>query len=563
MKSCTRSLLLAAVPALVCACASESPKATSVRFANQPVVTRVADRENVAKLPVVRAFYDVFYQLEGSFYQRVVRAFDIPRPQRALGVNAIDEVPNSTWFTNRNTVRKLTPEELVVGPARSGNPEDFTPWTIISTKTGGVSPGFLVRDTRGMKYIVKFDKKGEGEAESATSVIVNRLLWAAGLNVPEDYVVEINMRDLIVARDSKVRDAIGEQPMQRRDFEAVAAQLEVAPDGHMRGLASKLVEGRPLGGHPGSGVRTDDPNDVIPHELRRDLRGLYALFAWLDHTDLKESNTLDVYARDPQDPSRHYVVHYHIDFGRALGTMASSTRDPRRGYQYAFDPQASVSALLSAGTVQRPWEGRVRTPLPGLGLYEAYAFDPGSWHPYTASYVPMLTADRIDNYWGTKLVMSFTPDQLRAAISAGRLSDPVAAEYLLQQMIARQRMTGAYWFARVNPLDRFTVRSYGNAVGLCFEDLMLTNHLVESAANTRYAMVTANRADSEISTPFSIRARSDGRSCTGPLTTANDGDGYTIVKLTTRGRGEPLSTHVHLARDPADGQYRVIGVYRR
>ncbi|HVK88154.1 MAG TPA: hypothetical protein VM513_28735, partial [Kofleriaceae bacterium] len=55
-------------------------------------VTRVADRENVAKLPVVRAFYDVFYQLEGSFYQRVVRALDVPRPQRALGVNALDEI---------------------------------------------------------------------------------------------------------------------------------------------------------------------------------------------------------------------------------------------------------------------------------------------------------------------------------------------------------------------------------------------------------------------------------------------------------------------------------------
>ncbi|HVK87697.1 MAG TPA: hypothetical protein VM513_26445, partial [Kofleriaceae bacterium] len=151
MKPRTRPLLLVAVSALVCACASESPKATSVRFANQPVVTRVADRENVTKIPLVRAFYDVFYQLEGSFYQRVVRGLEVPRPRRALGVNALDEVPNSTWFTNRNTVRKLTPEEIAVGPARSGNPEDYTPWTIISTKNGGVSPGFLVRDSRGMK----------------------------------------------------------------------------------------------------------------------------------------------------------------------------------------------------------------------------------------------------------------------------------------------------------------------------------------------------------------------------------------------------------------------------
>jgi hypothetical protein len=76
-------------------------------------------------------------------------------------------------------------------------------------------------------------------------------------------------------------------------------------------------------------------------------------------------------------------------------------------------------------------------------------------------------------------------------------------------------------------------------------------------------MVTADRHDREIARPFSIRARPDGKSCTGPLTTAADGDGYTIVKLTTRGRGAPLSTHVHLARDPATRQLRVIGIDRR
>jgi len=562
MKSPAGCPRLAVLLALACACAPP-PKATGVRFANQPVVTRVADREDVPHVPAVRAFYAVFYQFEGSFYERVVRGLDMPRHHRALGVNALDEVPSSTWFTNRNAVHRLTPAQVATGPATSGNPEDFTPWTIVSSKSGGVSPGFVIRDRRGLEYIVKFDKKGEPIEESAAAVITNRLLWAAGLNVPEDYVVEINMRDLIVAADARVRDEVRDNPMTREEFERIARQFEVGRDGHMRGQASRMIAGRLLGGHANTGVRTGDPNDVIPHELRRDLRGLFAVFAWLDNSDMKESNTLDTYTQDPKDPSRHYVVHYHIDFGRALGTMAIATRDLRRSYAYAFDPGMTMTTLFSGGLIPRPWEDRARPSMVGVGMYEAHGFDPGTWHTYTPAYTPFVEADRFDKYWGAKLVMSFTPAQIRAAISAGRIGDPVAEEYLAQQIIARQRKTGAYWFARVNPLDHFTVRAFGDAVGLCFDDLMLTDHLVESAAGTRYHMVTANRHDRELARPFSIRARSDGKSCTGPLVTATDGDGYTIVKLTTRGRGEPLSTHVHIARDPATGRYRVIGVNRR
>jgi hypothetical protein len=539
------------------ACGSHNNKATDVRFANQPIVTRVADREPVTPMPAIRRYMMVFYQFEGSFYQRVMRGLDLPRPQRARGVNALDEVPDSTWFTNRNTKRKLTPEEVRVGPATGGSPEDFRPWTIVSTKTGGITPGLIIKDSRGVEYLLKFDLKGFPETETAAGVIANRLLWAAGLNVPQDYVVNFNKSELHLMRDSVYKLATTHRPMRQADVDAILDLTEMSPNGDLRGMASRLIDGKILGGHPGEGVREDDPNDVIPHELRRDLRGLYAVFAWIDQPDLKEANSIDVFM-----PGR-YVKHYHIDFGSAFGTMAATKRDQRRGFQYAFDAPATVSSFVGLGIQQRSWEDRARPTLRGVGVYEAHNFDPGKWHPFTPSYLPMLVSDRIDNYWGSKLVMSFTPDQIRAAVKAGRLTDPIAEEYLVQQIIARQRITGLYWFSRVNPLDQFRVRQDGQRVEVCFDDLVHTNHLVESAAHTRYHMVTANRADQEISRPFSIRAQSNGHNCTGPLTTARGGDGYTILKLTTRGRGEPLSTHVHLARNPSTGQYRLIGVYRR
>ncbi|MDX2088399.1 MAG: hypothetical protein SFX73_11140 [Kofleriaceae bacterium] len=562
MKIIPRLLPLALVPLI--ACASNKPtKATTVRYANQPIVTRVADKQNTPKIPAERLYLMVFYQFDGSFYSRVMRGLSLPRPQRAQGINALDEVPDSTWFTNRITKEKLTPEEVHAGPAVSGNPEEHLPWTVVSTKTGGVTPGLVIKDARGYTYLLKFDLDGLPETETAAAVIANRLVWAAGFNVPEDYVVKVNRSDIRLVASSTYKDLNKKRPMRPEDLQRIYDLIVMGPNGEIRGMASRIVEGKALGGHPDRGVRRDDPNDVIPHELRRDLRGLYAMFAWIDQTDVKESNTLDVWIPNPANPKDHYVKHYHVDFGSAFGAMAAGKRDQRRGYVYAFDPVASLTTFLSVGTNERVWEDRTRPTLTGVGLYEAHNFDPGKWRTYTPSYLPLLVADRIDNYWATKIIMSFTPQQIRAAVKAGRLSDPIAEEYLAQQIILRQRATGQYWFSQVNPLDRFRVMQGNEGVYVCFDDLMLTNHLVESAANTRYHMVTANRYDQEISQPFSIRAQPNGHNCTSPLTVAPGGDRYTILKLTTRGRGKPLSTHVHLARNPTNGQFRVIGVYRK
>ena len=57
------------------------------------------------------------------------------------------------------------------------------------------------------------------------------------------------------------------------------------PDGSMRATASRYVDGEPVGPFRYYGTRTDDPNDVIDHEQRRELRGLRLFAAWLNHDD--------------------------------------------------------------------------------------------------------------------------------------------------------------------------------------------------------------------------------------------------------------------------------------
>ncbi len=64
-------------------------------------------------------------------------------------------------------------------------------------------------------------------------------------------------------------------------------------DGTYRVIAGRLLPGKILGGFLYAGTRPDDPNDLVPHEHRRELRALRVFGAWTNLTDLKAANTLD------------------------------------------------------------------------------------------------------------------------------------------------------------------------------------------------------------------------------------------------------------------------------
>jgi hypothetical protein len=310
-----------------------------------------------------------------------------------------------------------------------------------------------------------------------------------------------------------------------------------------------------LGGHPAEGVREDDRNDRIAHQLRRDLRGAYSMFAWLDHVDIQESNFLDTWIKDRRDPSVHYVKHYLLDFGKSLGVMATTGHDPRRGHSYVIDLAAMTTSLLEVGLVERPWEGRRAPRLRGVGLFEAETYDPGAWKTDYPVYVPFLFADRFDKFWGAKILIRFTRSQLHAIVETGQLSDPRAVEYVTDTLVARQRATAAYWFARVNPLDRFVASDDQ----LCFDDLSLVYGFAEARA-TRYRAVRYDR-DAQLLGEAGAPAEPAGRSCVA-LALAKDGDGYTVMRVETTRPGFSGTTLVHVARDPTSGVPRVIGIWR-
>jgi hypothetical protein len=66
----------------------------------------------------------------------------------------------------------------------------------------------------------------------------------------------------------------------------------VREDETVRVLASRYVPGQYVGEFQHHDTRPDDPNDIFPHEKRRELRGYRVFAAWLNHDDSRSLNGL-------------------------------------------------------------------------------------------------------------------------------------------------------------------------------------------------------------------------------------------------------------------------------
>ncbi|HTR52369.1 MAG TPA: hypothetical protein VMJ10_16765 [Kofleriaceae bacterium] len=526
-----------------------------MRFANAPPATIVDDRRDVPRPPARRITMMNYYGYMSLFERRVTYASELHLKRRALGTNSLDEVPDSTWFTNRSG---LTPAQVRTGPVTEDNPEQHVPWTIVSTKFGGTELGFIIKDARGVKFVLKFDDLDHPEIETGVDVVVDRLLWASGYNVPEDQISYIRPDQLILAPDAVTKDSDGHamDKLRQQDVDKVLALIPHEPDGRIRGSTSRWIEGTGIGAHPTEGVRKDDPNDLIPHERRRDLRGMFAMYSWVDNVDVWPGNFLDSWIVDPGNPKRHYVKHFALDFGRGLGAMAAKEHDLSRSHVYRFDFGTAFANLYTIGIEKYEWETRPQVQIRGVAsTFTAAGFDPGQWHSDQV-YMPFYEMDRYDGFWGAKIVARFTRDQIRAAVEAGRYSDPLAVQYITDTLVARQRKLVAYWYNQVSPLDRFAIGSQ-----LCFDDLAITQGYVAAGTPTHYAISVFDKQGRAIAAPGVLAAALDGHTCMQAEKLGSDPDAYTIFQITTVRPDFQGTTYVHVARDYG-GALRVVGIWR-
>ena len=76
--------------------------------------------------------------------RRIGNILNIAPPRQADNVNALDEVPGSSWYTNRHFLYPMTIGELQKGPGYA-RPDDSGPWEIVAGKFEGGTAGFTIK----------------------------------------------------------------------------------------------------------------------------------------------------------------------------------------------------------------------------------------------------------------------------------------------------------------------------------------------------------------------------------------------------------------------------------
>ena len=376
--------------------------------------------------------------------------------QRAHNVNTADEVPDSNWFTNRIYARSLSREEIVRGPNTIDGPAPGR-WTVIRSKSVGVSPGFTVRDEKGDVWFLTFDAKENAVAGTASIVIASRLFWAMGYNQVESYLTTLRPEHLVISDNVTIRAHGKRRRFTQADMNDVLARSAAQPDGSYRVAAGRAIPGRTVGPFRYHGTRPDDPNDIVPHEHRRELRALQVFGAWTNLVDMKGGNTLDTVI---VENARGVVRHYLQDVGSTFGTGALAPRDGDEGYEYLYDPRPVWRRFITFGLFISPWQTARYQEHPEVGRFEGRAFEPENWRPR----VPMAAlrhARADDLFWAALRVMAFTDEQIRAAVGTGGLTDPAAEKILGDVLIERRDRIGAVYFSRINPLVGFALTDGG------------------------------------------------------------------------------------------------------
>jgi hypothetical protein len=384
----------------------------------------------------------------------------------ALNVNTLSEVPDSSWFTNRLGRHDMTVDEIVRGPNQVDGPAPGK-WYITGRPDSGLTPKFTIRDARGDVYLLKLDPAKNPELPSSVEVISTKILHAIGYHVPEDFIVTFDLSRLGLEPGAKIKTESGaKRPIEIGDVEQWLKNTPHTADGSIRALASRYVPGKPVGQYRYTGVRSDDPNDIYPHERRRELRGLRVFAAWLNHDDARSINSIDTYL---QDGGRRYIRHYLQDFGSNLGSGSTSAQQPRGGNEYLIEGDKIGKGLISFGLWRRDWMN-VRYPAnPSLGNIEGDFFQPLKWkteYPQPA----FAQMDAADAFWAASIAARFTDEMIRAIVAAGELSDPEAARYLTGVIIQRRNKVVECWIAQTNPLDTFVVRRTAASIELTFDN---------------------------------------------------------------------------------------------
>lgn len=392
--------------------------------------------------------YDAF---ENAVTRPIARSLDPSRlvrklggkPREAANLDSQDRVQlPSTWWQPRVGYQPVSVADMMSGPGPGTGPAPGK-WTVVKSKTGGVSKGFQMKDSKGTRFAIKFDPIRYPELATSADVVVSKLYWAAGYNVPDNSIATFRREDLEIGKGATY-DLMGQKvPITEGFLDSLLRDSPRQPDGSYRVVASRFLKGKPLGEWRYEGRREADVEDLIPHQLRRELRGLWAINAWVNHTDCSARNTLDMYVTDG---GRSFVRHHLLDFSGCLGSASIAPQPLRSGHEYWEDYGTMARSLVTLALPPYRWEASVDPGLPSVGFIDSRTFNPGDWRPYLQNPALDERTER-DIKWGARIVAAFTDEQIRAAVESGRYTDPRATEYLVRVLEERRDKIVKRWLS--------------------------------------------------------------------------------------------------------------------
>jgi hypothetical protein len=501
---------------------------------------------------------------DNSVFRPLAKLFAVDPPGEAPNVNAFDEVPDSAWFQNRIGKRRPTREELLRGACTAEemlDGETAAPgsWVIDQGKPNGATPGFRIKVDGKQKYMLKTDSLEQPERPTAASAIGAAIYHAVGYNTSCEQIVYFT-RDVFTLKPGLIAtDNSGlPRPFDERALELVFKQA-ARRGAKLRMQASAWLPGYLLGPFRYEGTRTDDPNDVIPHEERRDLRGGRLVAAWLNHFDAREQNTMDSWiASDPKvkDSSPGYVRHYYLDTSDSFGSEWADDGISRRlGRSYLLDFGDIGADFVTFGAVTRSWEEAKRTPGYELfGYYHYRDFDPEGWkneYPNPA----FSRATERDNAWMARILARFERADIEALVTLGKFSRPEHAEFLTEVLEQRLVKILERYLLRLSPLADLRVEQGDR---LCAKDLARAR-AVRPASAFRYR-ARADLAGGE--RDLAVEVKAAGELCVRlprthfPSGTASND--YMTVEIANGASHYFLRAHLYAG----ERGYRLVGVER-
>lgn len=555
------SILRACALGVACALAVTGCGASVRRFSRTAIVWDDPDRRTFGPAPP--AWYSPYFWdgVDNSSFRPLSEALRLELDSEAVNVNAMDEVPDSSWYTRRLASHRSSPATVAAGAcededeARPGVDDDVhPPFVITRGKPDGSNPGFFVRDGRGRLYLMKPDHVDQLERASAADAIGAAVFHAAGYFTPCNRVVYVAREDLDLAPDAMRRTTDGrESPLTETDVDAILGDAITDREGRIRASLSRFIDGEPIAPWTYTGTWSDDPNDVVPHQHRRDVRAMFILSAWLSHIDSRQENTMAAFMAYGDVG---YVRHYMIDFSDTLGiTYPDELMTRRFGHSGYVDFQSLGEDLVTLGAIDRPWEhARFGPAGPTLGYFDLERFDPEHWRPgYPNPAYERMTEH--DAAWMARILARFEDRHVAALAARGRFGSPIVTSELTRILIGRRQRILERWLTRLSPLTDPRTRRATRTI--CLEDRAVTTSFRDRATRRYEARAWSLDPTTELAVTLSTEDAGPCVQLPPELEAA-----YVLIDVIASSEGRERTAPLRLHVEVRGGRVAVLGLER-